>query len=356
MSFDIVSSLPFLVEFQDKIYALNSESIFGVSSFILSNELLSNETGIRQVAHEICIFVRNRPNSLEMIVKLVIELLKVESMKKLTQFLADELLNPAKDISIENSIASFGLLRKLFLGGLYTANEVFGFILRFPESRKIRLFALLCFFAPELNEQLPNQFNILWKRIQGFSIGDSAFLSLYTNFNDYKANNYEKLRMLLDYGCLKSSIQFGIKMNDLRVIERISELNEKLEPAVLEPFSITKSATPVQYAAFYGAYDVFMAIYGKGGDISNALNFAIAGGCKRIIDVCLTQTQLSVKNINSCISSHHREFFDSLLSSVTKDALIAAASFNYIYAVDRIVSSGMDINVSDSNQVLFVFI
>lgn len=305
-----------IIELQKALNTLNSHNIEHAKEVILNSPYTSDIHGLRQIAHEFCYVVQKYPIDVRLLAALLRDIDQAgEKYSKLKNFLAEEIINPAKEINNHSKAGPFRLLRYCYLNGLYNDTNIFDFVQRFPNSRKLNFFLLFCFLEPEIQHKSPELFERLKQQIESLKISDKYIQNAITNFNEFP------LVDVIEYGCEKNSVNYKIKFEDS------SDIADN-EPVPYNPFeSITRKFSNAK------EYREFLK---NPHQIPEKLTKAV------FLEAALTN---DVELVSKCLAAGIN--IDAA-DSRGQTALISAASLGHCLMVDYLLSAGAKVNKKGS--------
>ena len=300
------------IHFQKSILNVSEDNYEQVKSNILESDYLTTTEKTDEFLHLFIECIDKRPRNVSFYLRITKDILSSNQyfMQILKEFLLS--LNDRKTSRIHFLFMLYHQLQ------LISINDIISFILNLFQDksyqymrihRKLTL-SLFYWFSPEIKEKLTqqNQSKKFFSYLELLkSAHDSPYFKTLTDINvnfqnDYEnlsANNFEKLKIYRQNGMSNDPIAHSISKDNLNEFIELSEklafnskLNGTIQPSVFECCSfLNHHPTYLQYAAYHGSVNVFNYLIEKGADRTvcdhkkrRIEDYAIAGGCKEIID------------------------------------------------------------------------
>ncbi|EAX91900.1 ankyrin repeat protein, putative [Trichomonas vaginalis G3] len=305
-----------IIEIQKVLYELNSSNIEHVKEVIINSPYIADQHGMREITHEFCYVVQKYPIDVRLLAALLKEIDQAdEKFGKLKVFLAEEIINPAREINNTSKAGPFRLLRYCYLNGLYNDTNIFDYIQRFPNSRKLNFFLLFCFLEPEIQYKSPELFGRLKQQIESLKISDKYIQNAITNFNQLP------LLDLIEFGCEKNSVNYQIRYENSNDVPDDAPVPYNPFESIIRKFSNAKE------------YREFLQNPHKQPEKLTKAEF---------LEAALTN---DIELVSKCIQSGiHVDAADGR----GQTALINAASQGHCFMVDYLLSCGAKVNKKGS--------
>ena len=326
-----------IIEFQDLLSNLNEYNLNEIENYILTNFDISNNDFLSYLSFELIFLPSIRPFSILEIVTLCNNII----------------MNPKTSKSFKNMILNKSLKKqpiltyKLFKLNIFTLEEIFEKISEIKNQNSIYHFA---------------------REASAFSLA-----SLITNikynrtliekeFIDLSKNNFENLDDYQNFGCLKNSIHYILKYDDL---DLLIEYIENKPNSIYGDIDWTHFETAIKptelkmlsISSYFGSINcfkyLFLTLNLKNENIIN--NILISGKYEMLY---LLPDQKVLPNSLNYVSFFRR--FDSLLwilqnSKIQSKNIANLISSNYYkFITYLIIENGADVNLL-SNDVYFFF-
>jgi ankyrin repeat protein len=366
-----------MMALQFHVMELTADNIGDAIAFLFNTDFTRTSFGIDRIIQTILCAVKLRARNIPILARFASALLKAATsenslaeLKSCALGESQRLLSVPKPFPNEAGLLSF--LFHAFKHRFLTIDD----IARLTRSLLEEPFAaqstawLLSYFAPELQLADPNLTEAVISRVNT-SAGCDDWPDDLTPFadgiDDDRRSNWSQLKM--DREALDNSVDVisWLRNDDVKSLKDFTAHPEvlvayRVRPECRVPFiALFRSATLVQAAASLGAPNCFRFLLANGADLrerdenfTTLPQMAIIGGNLEIIRLCEQYHLDFTATLHTAVRYHRYEMFDWLFERSSQDTrefdeygdspIHAACVSNNLYALNKLVSAGGDIN------------
>ncbi|EAY05943.1 hypothetical protein TVAG_087210 [Trichomonas vaginalis G3] len=348
-------------EMQEKIASMTEKDVDDTYNLLQKLNFFSSESKVYELIKEIFYIAMIRIDMYNTLAKLVVYINdkfidsdKIIPVKDLCLNIA---LDPIKDdqYSWYKKSSDFRFLRALFNEGFFSAQDISNEIEEFPSKLRNQKFLLSIYFYPEL-------YNILPETVipaDDYTYVHESLKEIVENMYNYKYNDFETLREVLENGYSKDSCFYYLKYDDF---DRFCHfLPPHFNPKMTVPFNPFEThpelvgAPIINVAAFYGSVQSFRSIFQLGAETPFTMSYAVAGGCIEIVRI-LYSYKCSFENVlpmsvlyrqNALFNWVIEENNNWDIEKRLKESYRNSIETNNIYALMSFINEGYDVKNTD---------
>ena len=324
------------IDIQKRLESINDTNLNENLEVISKSIFLRNEENMSIFIEDVINILSIRPKSLNILVRLIGELLTNFTLNPNKTIFKNIFLNvifkPIGDWKFVLKIPLFLFLRECYLQryiSLFDITEKVNEQLQNDCKSRNTLCIILSVFAAEFDRYDSKLFDRLCKNMKNHDQGSffNIFLEQYAHeFEEFRPGNWSRLQEIVESRGPEAAIHNALKNDDVEFIQRMT-INERFNPnRPLDdlPFEkclyIQGSPSMIQCAAFYGSIKCFKFLYLNKASLQmkdrrdrNILDFASAGGNLEIIRI-LENCNLSFRNcFKVSMQFRHFDIFDWLV-------------------------------------------
>lgn len=359
---------------QKALNSINISNAKKVTNIVESLQFLNSESDRAELVENLILISGIKPLS----ISLLADLTKTLQTPELIQSILLRVFEPIPETfnDMFNKSIEFKFLRRCMDKGIISFDSIRdamqNFQKQFPDHKSFYL-VFLCWFAPEMDSKMFNQFNslmteqIVMKKCPGF------LKDFSTDFPFLRQNNWKQFKERVKYGHFMNTIAYCLKYDDIDRFGQITSQNNFnfnffIKPSIYEPSPILRDGAPlIHFAAYFGSIQCFkfLLLHQANLKLKNSnktlVQYAIAGGNCEIIRIC-QQNLLEFDNtLYIAAFFHQKPVFDWIHSiqnndleqkSVEYGTVLhqAVSGYNVSQIYDLIKYEGIGPNILDFNQ------
>ena len=368
-----------IMNLQEAVMSLADNSVEDVARRLCESSLVTTSDGVKQIVHNLFVGCRRRRPIVKKVVDLIVELLSYADRFEALRGLKDELA--VLDVLQDRWYRLF--MVHLIARRIITPEDFSSWIHRMAAGEG--LFTVFCWYAPYLEKFVRDDFDNLLRIIRGrIERGDPsvpAEVAAYIQkFQSMRAANWALHNKMFSSSYPVGSIAACIRQDSVESLSlsicRVDTKNKadefekfavdmRIEPTVFESAEILRhSPTLLQFAAFHQAPKCFSYLLSLGADVNakddaglSVVQFAVAGGLKSILSICVTQKMDFSGAAYTAIMYHQFHVFEYLFQEglLTIDestpeypsVVHCAAMFDNMRVLLYSLDEGVDVNLPD---------
>ena len=351
------------IDMQMKIMKLRDHNISSTVTDIIESGYISSEVKLYEFIKELFYVSRIRPKRTKTLSKFLVQFKAEETNQNsviscIDDIIAEVIIDAEEEDRdyFYKKTSDFRFLRFLYDDGLISLDKIIEIYDLFPLGKKNQKALFALYFAPEFD-----QMSILlsFVSMNNNSLHPSI-ISVFSNLEEYKKDNWVELRHMYESGWEKGSIGDAIKEDNAELLQEYSllptfKLRQHFAINPFEPCALVQGHNMLDFACYYGSLKVFKFLLLLGIDFDIPCQCAVAGGNIEILRILLqkhaamgSSLSVSVQYRRSNIMKWIFDFnydFDSEFHS--KEAFRNAIETNNVSAILHFIDLEFPSNVTD---------
>lgn len=331
-----------------------------LKNFILDQFTKSPDL-VETVATEIVYAASTKFVNEELYARLVYNIINSIRVKPILSFFKPKFWSEFRSYSPD--YPNFRFIQTCFKKHAFSIEEIVEQIELWPQSTSTNsIFDFFVYFAPAINQYNLTKFFELLTKIEGLRKFTRTQRVFYGDWDEIRENRWERLEMLFRDGCEKGTLKYDLRYDDIDHLRQLCSdksfnVNQIMLPDLIEPPIMNHEPTLVQYAAYYGSVRCFRHLMHKGADSRavdkenlNLLDFALIGGCRKIIDSVMKHARALKPTLSVLIKYHLDQEFNVFYQSSIftennlNNALHICIQLNNLSIFNALLSYGISIN------------